>query len=202
VPRQLTPRGERRRNDIIAFATARFAAQGYHPTSVGEIVDGLGVGKGVFYWYFSSKEELFRAILRDAQRDLRRRQKEAINDADEPLARIAQGIRASLQWSAEHRDLFALVAFAATDERFAKALRRGAEVAAGDAMRHVREAVEDGSIPDGDPVMLTHAMLGVTTELTRTMLHEAGVPADEVADVAVAFCIGGLLGRSASPQAR
>lgn len=193
MTRQLTPRGERRRNDIIAFATARFAAQGYHPTSVGEIVDGLGVGKGVFYWYFSSKEELFRAILRDAQRDLRRRQKEAINGADAPLERIAQGIRASLQWSAEHRDLFALVAFASTDERFAKALRRGAEVAVGDAMYHVREAVEDGSIPDGDPLLLTHAILGVTSELTRALLHEGGQPAHEVAEAAVAFCIGGLL---------
>src|SRR3546814_263494 len=35
----------------MAFATSRFAEQGYHPTSVSEIVAGLGVGKGVFYWY-------------------------------------------------------------------------------------------------------------------------------------------------------
>ena len=51
-------------------AAHRFAANGYHPTSVAEIVDGMGVGKGVFYWYFSSKEELFGEILRDAQHDL------------------------------------------------------------------------------------------------------------------------------------
>ncbi|MBW3557793.1 MAG: TetR/AcrR family transcriptional regulator, partial [Actinobacteria bacterium] len=36
------------------FAAHRFADHGYHPTSVAEIVQGMGVGKGVFYWYFSS----------------------------------------------------------------------------------------------------------------------------------------------------
>ncbi len=53
----------------MAFAASRFAEQGYHPTSVSEIVSGLGVGKGVFYWYFDSKEQLFLEILRDAQTD-------------------------------------------------------------------------------------------------------------------------------------
>ena len=52
--RRLTPRGQERRDQIIAFATARFASHGYHPTSVADIVDGLGVGNGVFYWYFDS----------------------------------------------------------------------------------------------------------------------------------------------------
>jgi AcrR family transcriptional regulator len=28
-----------------------FASEGFHATSVAKLVDGLGVGKGVFYWY-------------------------------------------------------------------------------------------------------------------------------------------------------
>ncbi len=73
----------------MAFAIARFAEHGYHPTSVAEIVEGLGVGKGVFYWYFDSKEELLLGqILKDAQTDLRRRQQAAIGDEADPLARI------------------------------------------------------------------------------------------------------------------
>lgn len=34
----------------MAFATQRFAQNGFHPTSVAEITEGMGVGKGVFYW--------------------------------------------------------------------------------------------------------------------------------------------------------
>src|SRR4029079_1639555 len=108
---------------LMDFATARFAGNGYHPTSVAEIVEGIGVGKGVFYWYFSSKEELFLEILRDAQKDLRRRQQQAIADEADPVRRIELGIRASMQWFEEHRNLLTLIAFAATEERFAPALR-------------------------------------------------------------------------------
>ena len=75
----------------MAFAAQRFADNGYHPTSVAEIVEGLGVGKGVFYWYFDSKEALFLAILDDAQRDLRRRQGDAIREAGDPLERHRGG---------------------------------------------------------------------------------------------------------------
>ena len=99
----------------MAYATTRFAAQGYHPTSVAEIVDGLGVGKGVFYWYFTSKEELFEEILRDAQQDVRRYQAQAIGDEPDAIRRIELGIRASLDWFDKHRDLYHLFQFAVTE---------------------------------------------------------------------------------------
>src|SRR5882757_11204178 len=84
-PRQLTPRGKERRHQLMAFAAGRFAEGGFHPTSVAEIVSGLGVGKGVFYWYFDSKDQLFLEILRDAQQDLRRKQQQAIADEPDPI---------------------------------------------------------------------------------------------------------------------
>src|SRR5438874_12426718 len=103
--RRLTQRGRERRQQLMTYAIARFAENGYHPTSVAEIVQGLGVGKGVFYWYFSSKEELFHEILHDAQQQLRRRQQAAIVDEPDPVARIELGIRASLTWFEENRSL-------------------------------------------------------------------------------------------------
>ena len=147
MERRLTQRGEQRRQQLIDFATKRFAENGYHPTSVAEIVQGLGVGKGVFYWYFESKEQLFREILRDAQRDLRKRQELAIKGLEEPIERIEEGIRESLRWSAENRHLFVLFQFAATEETFGPAMRKGEQVAAADAARHVAAAIATGQIP-------------------------------------------------------
>ncbi len=213
--RRLTSRGQERKRQLMAFAARRFAENGYHPTSVAEIVSGLGVGKGVFYWYFSSKEELFLEILRDAQHDLRRRQDDAIGEEPDPVRRIELGLRASMAWFAEHRDLVNLFQFAAAEERFAPALRRGQEVAVADATRHVKEAIAEGRIRDGDadatrhvkeaiaegrirdgdPELLTHALLGVSTYLAARFIHERGENPDEVAEAAVAFCLHGLLGR-------
>src|SRR5215469_10058093 len=139
--RRLTQRGRERRRQLVEYAAHRFAENGYHPTSVAEIVAGLGVGKGVFYWYFSSKEELFGEILREAQQELRRCQEQAIADEPDPVRRIELGIRASMRWLGDHRHLFTLFQFAVTEDRFSAMLRRGEEVAVADAVRHVKEGI-------------------------------------------------------------
>jgi AcrR family transcriptional regulator len=194
VTRRLTQRGKERREQLIAFATARFAEQGYHPTSVSEIVSGLGVGKGVFYWYFDSKEQLFLEILRDAQTDLRRKQQQAIGDEQDPVRRIELGLRASMAWSEAHRDHNKLIQFAATEAAFGEALRRSQDIAVADVVKHVKEAMAAGRVRDTDPDVLAHAMVGVAGHLTRTFIYERGDPADSVADATVAFCLHGLLG--------
>jgi AcrR family transcriptional regulator len=194
VNRRLTQRGKDRRRQLMDFAAHRFADNGYHPTSVAEIVQGMGVGKGVFYWYFSSKEELFLEILKEAQTDLRRRQQQAIADTEDPVERIEAGIRATMGWLAENRHLSGLFQFAASEERFAPALRRGQEVAVGDVVRHVKEGIVAGRIRDTDPLVLSHAILGVTNHLARVFIFERDEPADAVADAAIGFCLDGLLG--------
>ena len=181
----------------MAFATARFAEQGYHPTSVSEIVAGLGVGKGVFYWYFDSKEQLFLEILREAQTDLRRKQQQAIVDETDPIRRIELGLRASLEWSEAHRDHNKLIQFAATEGTFTAALRRGQDIAVADVVKHVKEAIAQGRIrDDADPDVLAHAMVGVAGHLTRTFIYERGEKAEAVGDATVAFCLHGVLGET------
>lgn len=190
--RRLTPRGEERRRQLMAYATARFADNGYHTTSVAEIVEGLGVGKGVFYWYFESKDALLLAILGDAQKDLRRTQQAAIDGVDDPVARIELGIRASLRWYAQHRALNEITEFARTEDRFAAALAKGTEIAVDDTVRHLRDAIDAGLVRSTDPVLAAHAVLGVTSHLARRFLDAGDRPSDEVADEVVAFCLGGL----------
>lgn len=192
--RRLTQRGQERKSNLMQEGARLFATKGYHPTSVQEIVAALGVGKGVFYWYFSSKEEFFSDILRAAQTDLRRRQQAAIVDVDDPIERIELGIEASLQWFRDHREMFNLFQFAATQERFAAVMRQGQQVAVADAARHVKEAIVEGRVPDRDPEMLAQAIVGVMSHLARTYLFERDEPVDQVTEAARAFCLHGLLG--------
>jgi len=198
VARRLTARGRRRRQQLLDYAAACFASQGYHPTSVTDIVDGLGVGKGVFYWYFASKEELFRQILADAQRDLRRHQRAAIADEPDPVRRIEQGIRATVAWLDENRHLFVLLEFARTEERFAPLIRQGEEQAVADALPHVKAGIAAGLIRRDDPLVLAHGILGVTDHLARVLVLEQGRPAEEAATATVAFCLEGILSPAAA----
>jgi AcrR family transcriptional regulator len=193
VTRKLTERGRQRRRQILDVAAGLFAERGYHPTSVADIVDTLGVGKGVFYWYFESKDDLFLEILASSSQDLRRRQQAAIGDEPDPLRRIELGIRASLAWFRDHRRLINLQQFAASEERFAAVLRQNDAVAIDDISRHLKEAMAEGSVPTGqDPAMLAHALVGATRHLARTYLYAGDDPVELVGDVAVRFVIGGL----------
>jgi len=192
--RRLTPRGAERRAQLISYATERFAADGYHPTSVADIVDGLGVGKGVFYWYFSSKEELFVEILRSAQKDLRRTQLRAIEDEPDPVRRLELGIRAGVLWMAAHNQQRKLFEFARTEPTFAGAVMAGQRVLVSDAVAHLKDAIGQGGIPDRDPEALGWGILGVTNVMTRIYIDERGADPDDVADMVVAFCMEGIGG--------
>src|ERR671934_565531 len=69
--RTFGPQGERRRAELMRAAVDLAADQGFGRTRVSDIVGHVGVGQGVFYWYFESKEALFREILTDTTRRLR-----------------------------------------------------------------------------------------------------------------------------------
>jgi AcrR family transcriptional regulator len=194
---RLTSRGRRRRQELLDYAAERFATHGYHPTSVTDITEGLGVGKGVFYWYFESKEALFVQILLEAQRDLRRSQRLALEDEPDPLRRIEKGIRTTMTWLDDNRGLFTLLEQARTEERFAPVIRQGEEQAVADTLPHVKAAIAAGFLRKEDPVLIAHAILGVTQQLARAIVLDQGRPAEEVADAAVVFCLEGV----ASPAA-
>ena len=192
MARRLTQRGKERRAQLLAYATQRFAADGYHPTSVADIVDGLGVGKGVFHWYFDSKEELFTEILRTAQNDMRRTQQRRIEGVDDPVERLQLGIRAAVLWMADHDDQRRLFEFARTEGAFNGAMKAGQRVLVSDAVAHLKEAIVAGSIPDRDPEVLAHAILGVANHLTRVYIGSRKQDPEEVADMVVTFCMEGI----------
>jgi AcrR family transcriptional regulator len=174
-------------------AARRFASSGYHSTSISDIVDCLGVGKGVFYWYFESKEELFRQILVDAQRDLRRAQRQAVADEPDPVRRIEAGIAATVEWLDANRHLFALLEFARTEERFAPEIRKGEELMVADALPHVKAGIAAGLIRRDEPLVLAHAILGTTDHLARVLVLEQGLSAAKASAATVSFCLEGIL---------
>ena len=53
---------EVRRDELIEAAESLFLTQGYEQTSVRDIVARAGVAKGLFYYYFDSKEAVLDAI--------------------------------------------------------------------------------------------------------------------------------------------
>jgi AcrR family transcriptional regulator len=60
--RELRARGQRTLGRILDAGAVVFAERGYHAARVDDIVKAAEVSHGTFYLYFSSKQDLFRAI--------------------------------------------------------------------------------------------------------------------------------------------
>ncbi|MDD5011656.1 MAG: TetR/AcrR family transcriptional regulator [Phycisphaerae bacterium] len=61
--RKLTPKGEQRRKELLEKALELFGEKGFRATTVDDIVKAASTGKGTFYWYWKSKEDIFRELL-------------------------------------------------------------------------------------------------------------------------------------------
>jgi AcrR family transcriptional regulator len=60
--RELRARGQRTQARLLEAGARVFAERGYHAARVDDVVKAARTSHGTFYLYFSSKEDLFRAI--------------------------------------------------------------------------------------------------------------------------------------------
>lgn len=58
-----TKKGAERKNEILDKAEFLFATRGYEHTTIVDILDAVGIGKGTFYYHYKSKEEVLDAII-------------------------------------------------------------------------------------------------------------------------------------------
>jgi AcrR family transcriptional regulator len=78
---------ESRFGDLLQAATRVFIAQGYRLTQMSDVAKEMGVAKGTVYLYVKSKEALFAAVLRYADRT-----PPAVSELQIPLATPGPGV--------------------------------------------------------------------------------------------------------------
>ena len=181
--RQLTEQGRERKRQLVDAAIALFAERGYSATRISDICDRAGVAKGLFYWYFPTKLDLFSELVRSMRHQLRRAQADAMSADADALTRIHQGAAASVKFMAEHATYFSLVEVERTDPAIADALRQGSEVYLDDVTALVREAQADGRVLDADPKLLALGVLGSVSSFSNAWRSgRIDMTADALAD--------------------
>ncbi len=72
------------RERLLESAKVLFSQKGYYATSVEDIVESAGFSKGAFYFYFKSKEELFKSLVEEMHLNIVKRL-EVFLERDLPL---------------------------------------------------------------------------------------------------------------------
>jgi AcrR family transcriptional regulator len=181
--RRHTDQGLERKQQLLDAAEALFAGQGYRATRIADICAAAGVAKGLFYWYFETKESLFAELVRSMRQQLRRAQAAAMDPEADAVTRLRQGTEASVRFMAEHVRFFALLDVERNDHTVAATLRESSDIYVQDAARVVREAQAEGLVPDEhDPTLLAIGVLGAVSQFSH--YHRTGrldLPIDELA---------------------
>jgi len=173
-----TPKGEETRSALLRAASTLFAEQGYHQTSVPDIVRAAGVGHGTFYEYFGSR----RAILVELTRQ--------VADVESRLPRLksqdlAERVRAEIFWylsdHVEHLELSKVWHEASNaDPEIAETRRR--ERAR--RIARVRKGIEAaGTRPDIDPEIAAAALTAMLEEFAQRWFVEGDGPGRSAHDV-------------------
>jgi AcrR family transcriptional regulator len=181
--RKLTDQGRERRQQLLDAAERLFGERGYAATRIRDICDEAGVAKGLFYWYFETKEALFADLVRSVRHQLRRAQAAAMDDNADPITRIRQGAEASLRFMSDHMSFFALVADAGRDAAIAPVLAEGADIYSKDVEQLIEKAKADGQIPeDADTTLLALGVLATVSQFAHYQrTGRVQLPSDELA---------------------
>ena len=164
-----------RRSQLIEVAIQRFAATGYHNTSMEEIADAAGVTKPVVYQHFGSKRALYLELLETVGRHFVEELTTRVAAETQPYRQVLVGLQTYFEFVSEHTDAFHLVfeSGARQDDEFADAFRNFENMAAATVARFI---VAD--IDDEHRELLAYAIVGLAEVSGRHWAGQATGPLD------------------------
>ena len=191
-----TERGRRTVRKLLEAAAQEFGQRGFHEAAITGITSRAGVALGTFYTYFESKEELFRALVRDMSQATRAHVAEAVRGAPDRLAAERIGLAAFIAFTRKHPELYRIIEeaqFVAHDVyrehylSFADAYRRNL------AGARERGEIAAGAGGDKGDEARGWALIGMSVFLgMRYGLWDEDLSPAEVADIAIELVSEGL----------
>lgn len=97
------------RANILAIATEEFSKKGLSGSRVDEIAERTHTVKRMIYYYFGSKDGLYRAVLERAYEDIRSLEVSLDLDAMAPADALRALVRATFDYHTKHPDFVRLV---------------------------------------------------------------------------------------------
>jgi AcrR family transcriptional regulator len=108
VPRRNDP--EATKANILEVATREFAENGLDGARVDEIAEKTRTSKRMIYYYFDSKEGLYKAVLENVYRQIRTREADLGLEKLDPEKALRKLVESTVEYDDSRAQLFRLVA--------------------------------------------------------------------------------------------
>lgn len=159
VNRPKTRRGQETLEKICQAAEQVFYEKGYYGTMIHDIASIAGIGTGTFYIYFDSKLSVYKYLLTQYGHMIRKHISLSIEGIEDRRAAEREGLKAWLQFVAEHKCVFNITweSFFIDRELFDDYY---ATFSAAYVSR-LDKAKADGQVKDIDTEVLSFALMGI-----------------------------------------
>ena len=97
---------ERKRSEIARKAIEILAKRGFQATTIQDIADAAGLGKGTIYHYFNNKEEILLAVSGEVFQQVEKSLGAALLRIDEPMEKLSALIEESLRMTEDVEYIF------------------------------------------------------------------------------------------------
>ena len=185
------------RAEILGAAMALFAKSGYEATSVAEICEAAGVSKGAFYHHFSSKQQVFLALLEnwlaviDAQLDFAR---QGTDNVPQALMRMTDMMRAVFETAAGQLPMFLeFWTQASHDTSVWQTVIEPYHRYQAYFRSMIEQGIEEGSLKPVDPDIAAKAIVSLALGLLlQGLLDARGAKWDQVTQQSIQLILEGL----------
>lgn len=164
--KRLTARGERTRAALVAAARVVFEREGYLDARLTDITAEAGCSTGTFYTYFTSKEEIFAALMEVTKNEMLHPGMDHV-EGDDPAAVIEASNRAYLEAYRRNAKLMRLMEEVAyIDPKFMALRRERARTFVERNAQAIADLQERGlADPELDALMASRALSAMISRL-------------------------------------
>ncbi|MGJ7912745.1 TetR/AcrR family transcriptional regulator [Neobacillus sp. LXY-1] len=181
---------------LVGQSIRLFEKKGFSETSIQDIVDSIGVTKGTFYYYFSSKEELLMDIHLGYIDELLVQQEQIFNDQQktckQKLSEIVYMLITDIKTQGSSAKIFFREMKNLSPERLAVVIPKR------DKFRYnledlIKKGMQAGEFrSDLNPVIITFGILGVTNWSYQWFNPNGPCTDQEVAEIFVEMILKGI----------
>jgi AcrR family transcriptional regulator len=163
----LPPEQNQTRSRILEAALERFSREGYHNTSVADIVEDSRTSKGAVYFHFPSKQDIFLGLVDQFANILENRLKKALVGEDSGVNKVNAALVVCVGTFTRYRKLAKIFLIQAIglgtvfEDKRREIHNRFIDI----IQSHLDQAVREGSIPSLDTHVTACAWMGAINEV-------------------------------------
>ena len=104
-----TARGRRTLRLLLDAAAKEFGEKGFHEASISGITRSAGTALGSFYTYFDSKDQIFRALVKDLSQRVGEEARRAQTGDLDSFGTERVALEAFLRFAREHKEIYRII---------------------------------------------------------------------------------------------